>query len=129
MLRAKWPIAFPVKSHEIRPLAAGSAAEIAATMGWSLSYARGVLLPWKMSAAYCRAVLSYDQRIGLDGTPAEPVDAVAKDSAAKQLANLEARNAAKQAAAAAKAKPTPAPPTKTPALRDWVRAGLLRRRA
>ena len=68
-------------------------------------------------------------RIGLDGTPAEPVDAMAKDLAAKQLAKLEARNAAKKAAASAKAKPKPAPPPETPTLRDQVRAGLLRRRA
>jgi sRNA-binding protein len=88
-----------------------------------------VLLPWKVSPAYCRAVLSYDQRIGLDGTPAEPIDAVARDAATKQLGNLEARNAAKKAAASAKAKPKPAPPAETPTLRDQVRAGLLRRRA
>jgi sRNA-binding protein len=129
VLRAKWPIAFPTKPHEIRPLAIGAAGEIAAAMGWSLSYTRGVLLPRKVSPAYCRAVLSYDQRIGLDGAPAEPVDAVAKESANKQLANLEARNAAKKAAASAKAKPKPAPPPETPALRDRVGAGLLSRRA
>ena len=67
-------------------------------------------------------------RLALDGTPAEPVDAEAKELATK-LAKLAARNAAKQAAAPTKAKPKPAPPTETPALRDQVRAGLLRRRA
>ena len=103
------------------------ARQIATTTGWSLPYALGVLGRWKMAPAYCRAVLCYDQRIALDGTPAEPVDAEAKDLAAKQLAKLEARNAAKQAAVSSKAKP--APPTETPALRDQVRAGLLRRRA
>ena len=68
-------------------------------------------------------------RLALDGTPAEPVDAEAKELATK-LAKLAARNAAKQAAAA-KAKPKwkPAPATETPTLRDQVRAGLLRRRA
>jgi sRNA-binding protein len=80
-----------------------------------------------MSASYCRAVLSCDNRITLDGTPAEPVDAEAKNSATEQLAKLAARNARKAAPAAA--EPKPATSTETPtALRDRVRAGLLRRR-
>jgi hypothetical protein len=106
VLREKWPLAFPVQHHDVRPLVLGVARQIAATMGWSLPYALGVLGRWKMT--YCRAVRSYDQRIGLDDTPAEPVDAVAKDLAAKQLAKLKARNAAKKAAASAKAKAKPA---------------------
>jgi ProQ/FINO family len=69
-LREKWPAAFPVKLHNVRPLAVGAPGEIAAAMGWSLAYTRGVLIPWKMSPAYCRAVLSHDQRIALDGSPA-----------------------------------------------------------
>jgi hypothetical protein len=40
-----------------------------------------VLRRWKMAAVYCRAVLSRDQRITLDGTPAETVDAEAKTGA------------------------------------------------
>jgi sRNA-binding protein len=101
-------------------------------MGWSLPYTLGVLGRWKMAAVYCQAVLSHDQRITLDGAPAEPVDAEAKDLAAKQLARLAAREAAKKAPAAVKPKhaPAPAPPTKTPQqLRDRVRAALLRRHA
>ena len=125
VLREKWPIAFPVKSHEIRPLAVGAVGEIAAALGWSVPYTLGVLAPWKMAPVYCRAVLAHDHRIGLDGTPAEPVDMKAKNSATKRLA----RHAAKQAAAPAKAKPRPVPPAQTPMLRDQVRAGLLRRRA
>jgi sRNA-binding protein len=90
-----------------------------------------------MAAVYCQAVLSHDQRIALDGSPAETVDAEAKDLAAKQLAKLAAREAAKKVAkpaapAAVKPKraPAPAPPIKTPEqLRDRVRAALLRRRA
>jgi sRNA-binding protein len=76
-------------------------------------------------------VLSYDQRIGLDGSPAEMVDAEAKELAAKQLAQLEARKAAETAAATVvKPKPAPTRPTEMPKqLRDRVRAGLLRRRA
>jgi len=99
-------------------------------MGWSVPYTIGVLTYWKMAPFYCQAVLSHDQRITLDGAPAEPVAAEAKELATKQLAKLAARNAAKQAAAAkAKPKRKPAPTTETPAsLRDRVRAGLLRRK-
>jgi sRNA-binding protein len=88
-----------------------------------------------MAPVCCKAVLSYDQRIGLDGSPAETVDAGAKDFATKQLAQLATHNAAKKAAEAAagalaKPKPAPTPPTETPEqLRDQVRAALLRRRA
>jgi sRNA-binding protein len=86
-------------------------------------------------------VLFHDERIALDGSPAETVDAEAKDLATKQLAQLAARKAAKKAAEAAahamlKPKhrdhvPAPAPrSTETPEqLRDRVRAALLRRRA
>jgi sRNA-binding protein len=131
VLREKWPLAFPVQRQDVRPLAVGAAGEIAAGMGWSLPYTLGVLTYWKMAPVYCQAVLSHDQRITLDGTPAEAVDAGAKDLAAKQLAKLAARDAAKQTAAAkAKPKPKPAPTTEKPTqLRDRVRAGLLRRRA
>jgi sRNA-binding protein len=130
VLREKWPLAFPVQHHDIRPLALGVANQVSVTMGWSLPYTLGVLGRWKMAPAYCRAVLSYDQRIALDGAPAEPVDAEAKELAAKQLAKFDARHAAKKAATAAKAKPEPAPPPQAPTpLRDRVRAGLLRRRA
>jgi len=140
VLREKWPLAFPAKPHNIRPLAIGATGEIAAAMGWSLPYTLGVLGRWKMAAVYCQAVLSHDQRIALDGAPAETVDAEAKDLAAKQLAKLAARKAARKAAEAAapgvlKPKhrdhaPAPAPPTKTPEqLRDRVRAALLRRHA
>jgi hypothetical protein len=58
---------------DVRPLAMGAAA-----MGWSLPYTLGVLTRWKMSAVYCQAVLSHDQRIDLDGSPAETVYAEAK---------------------------------------------------
>ena len=95
-------------------------------MGWSIPYTIGVLTYWKMAPVYCQAVLAHDQRVTLDGAPAEPVDAEAKELATKQFAKLAARNAAKQAAAAkGKQKPKPAP--ETPAqLRARVRACLLR---
>jgi sRNA-binding protein len=135
VLREKWPLAFPTKDKDIRPLAVGATGEIAAAMGWSLPYTLGVLGRWKMAAVYCQAVLSHDQRIALDGSLAELVDAEAKDLATKQLARLAAREAAKKTAkpaapAVVKPKPTPARPTETPEqLRDRVRAALLRRRA
>jgi len=130
VLRERWPLAFPVQRRDVRPLALGTVGQIAEAMGWSIPYTIGVLTYWKMAPFYCQAVLAHDQRITLDGEPAEPVDAEAKELATKQLAKLAARNAAKQAAAA-KAKPKwkPAPATETPTLRDQVRAGLLRRRA
>jgi sRNA-binding protein len=135
LLRERWPLAFPTEHEDVRPLAMGMARQVAAAMGWSLPYTLGVLTRWKMAAVYCQAVLSYDQRIGLDGSPAEMVDAKAKDLAAKQLAQLETRKDAKKAEETARAtvvKPKPAPtrPTETPEqLRDRVRAALLRRRA
>src|SRR6516162_7298839 len=81
----------------------------------------------EMTAAYCRAVLLHDQRTALDGTPAEPVDAKAKDLAAQRLAQIAAK-AAKKAAVMAKPKPA-APLAAPPPLRDHVRAALLRRGA
>ena len=107
VLRERWPLAFPDQAQDVRPLGLGIADQIAAAMGWSLPYTLNVLRRWKMAAVYCRAVLAHDQRITLDGTPAETVDAEAKDLAAKQLARIEARNAAKKKATAP-AKPKPA---------------------
>src|ERR1700727_657682 len=74
-LREKWPLAFPVPTQDVRPLALGVANQIAAAMDWSVQYTLGVLRPWKMAPFYCRAVLSHDQRISLDGEPAETGDA------------------------------------------------------
>jgi sRNA-binding protein len=135
VLREKWPLALPVKHQDVRPLAIGAAREIAAAMGWPLPYTLGVLGSWKNAPVYCQAVLCHDQRIALDGAPAEAVDAEAKDLAAKQLAKLAARKAAKEIAntaapATMKPKPAPAQSTETPEqLRARVRASLLRRSA
>jgi len=112
VLREKWPLAFPLKHQEIRPLTVGVAREIAATMGWSHAYTLGVLHLWKMAPVYCQAVVNHDQRIALDGTPVEAVDAGAKDLAAKRLAEIAARKAAKKVAklaTPAAVKPVPAP--------------------
>jgi sRNA-binding protein len=108
-LREKWPLAFPVQTQDVRPLALGVADQIAAAMDWSVQYTLGVLRPWKMAPFYCRAVLSHDQRITLDGAPAETVDAGAKELAAKVLA--------KKAAAKPPAKPKPARPIARPTAR------------
>jgi sRNA-binding protein len=127
VLREKWPFAFPVKHRDVRPLAASVVGEIAAAMGWSIAYTRGVLFVWKMGPVYCQAVLSHDQRIALDGIPAEAVDAAAKELATRRLAQLAARRVAKKAAAPA--KPKPAVPAKAPApahVRD--QAHIARRR-
>jgi hypothetical protein len=85
------------------PLAVGVAGEIAATMGWSHPYTLGVLHLWKTAPIYCQAVVRHDQRIGLVGTPAEAVDAAAKDLSARRLAELAAMTPA----------PAPAPATET----------------
>jgi sRNA-binding protein len=135
VLRERWPLAFPTNREDIRPLAMGTARQVAATTGWSLPYTLGVLTRWKMAAVYCQAVLSHDQRIGLDGSLAEMIDAEARELATKQMAQLEVRKAAKIAtetarAAVVKPKPGQTRPTETPEqLRNRVRAGLLRRRA
>jgi sRNA-binding protein len=104
-LREKWPLAFPVQPQDVCPLALGVAHQIAAAMDWSVQYTLGVLRPWKMAPFYCRAVLAHDQRITLDGAPAETVDAGAKELAAKVLAKLAAK-AAPKVAKPAKPKPT-----------------------
>ena len=128
VLREKWPLAF--SDRDARPLALGTVGQIAEAMGWTIPYTIGVLTYWKMAPVYCQAVLAHDRRITLDGAPAEPVDAEAKELATKQLAKLATRSAAKRAAAAkVKPKRKPAPTTeKSTPLRDRVRAGLLRRR-
>jgi sRNA-binding protein len=134
-LREKWPFAFPAEPEDVRPLAVRAAGEIAAAMGWSLPYTLGVLVGWKMAPAYCEAVLRYDQRVALNGSPAEPIDGEAKELAAKQLARLAAREPFKKATKAAapgvvKPKPDTVPPTATPEqLRARVRASLSRRTA
>jgi sRNA-binding protein len=134
-LRKKWPLAFPAKDEDVRPLAVRARGEIAAAMGWSLPYTLGVLVGWKMAPAYCQAVLCYDKRVSLDGSPAETIDAEAKELATKQLMRLAAHETAKTATKVAsptvvKPKSDPVPPTATrEQLRTRVRTSLLRRSA
>ncbi len=137
-LRKKWPLAFPVRDQDVRPLAVDATYEIAAVMGWSYPYTLGVLSRWKLAPLYCRAVLNHPRRIALDGSPAEMVEAKAKDLATKHLARRAAGTTAKKAAKSVartlvKSKPASAPPPAPPPeppkpLRDLVRASLLRRR-
>ncbi len=108
VLQEKWPRAFPVKPHDVRPLTVGAADEIAVAMGWPVSCTAACSVRWKMGPVYCRAVICSEHRIALDGTPAEPVDADAKELATKQLAALAARRAAK-VKPAKPAKPARAP--------------------
>jgi sRNA-binding protein len=99
-------------------------------MGWSYPYTLGVLSRWKMASVYCQAVRRHHQRIALDGSPAEMVEAKAKDLATKHLARRAAGKAAKSAApAVVKSKPASAPPPALPSetpkqLRDLVRVAL-----
>jgi sRNA-binding protein len=130
VLRERWPLAFPAEDHDVRPLAMGVAREITAAMGWPHPYTLGVLVSWKMAPVYCEAVLRHDRRIGLDGAPAETVDAGAKDLAAKRLAQLAARKTAKKAMKTKPAAPSTETVPETPEqLRARVRASLLRRTA
>jgi hypothetical protein len=64
VLRARWPKSFPAKASEIRPLADATAV-IAAELGWSTQYTKGVLSVWKAREAYCLAVLKYSVRTSL----------------------------------------------------------------
>ncbi len=114
LLRARWPKAFPAKSHEVRPLASAVPAIVEA-LGWSPQYAKGVLSVWKGREAYCRAVLAYPQRIDLNGSPTEDIDDEARALAKGRLEQIAARKesrakqAAEQAAAKASAQPEPEP--------------------
>jgi len=103
-------------------------------MGWSLPYTLGVLARWKMAPAYCRAVLAQEHRVALDGSPAEAIDAKAKDLAAKRLARLAERETANETAKPAapvpvESKPAETSPETPEQLRARVRASLMRRRA
>ena len=124
LLRARWPKAFPAKGHEVRPLA-NAAPAIAEALGWSQRLrASGVLSPWVLREAYCRAVLAHAMRINLDGSESElTVEDDARAMATARLALLAARKAqeperkaqeAERKARAAAAKPPPPAPLPEP---------------
>jgi sRNA-binding protein len=97
LLQEKWPLAFPTKSHLVKPLASSVPRVISETMGWDISYTRGVLSVWKRRNAYCDAILRGGPRIDIDGkaTP-EPVDESSRQQAQQELAARIARAKAAQ---------------------------------
>lgn len=118
LLRAKWPKAFPLKSHEIRPLTNSAQQALIDEFGWRPGYARGVLAAWKIRLAYCQAILRYPTRINLDGSAShEEVSDISRQQAKTQLERHAARQAKKAAAeqeklrAAAEANAEPKTPT------------------
>ena len=115
LLRARWPKAFPLRAHEVRPLA-NAAPAIAEALGWSNAYARGVLSPWVLREAYCRAVLAHAMRINLDGSESElTVDDDARAMATARLEQIAARKVKEAARAAAKVSAPPPAPLPEPA--------------
>ena len=99
LLRARWPKAFPAKGHEVRPLA-NAAPAIAEALGWSNAYARGVLSPWVLREAYCRAVLAHAMRINLDGSESE----LTVEDDARAMATAPSRAARRPQGARARAQ-------------------------
>lgn len=94
LLRANWPQAFPIKSHEVRPLASNAKQTIIEAFGWGPPYASAVLMVWKLRTAYCQATLCHPTRINLDGSASdEAVDDQARASAKGRLARIAARRA------------------------------------
>jgi len=96
LLRAKWPKAFPAKSHEVRPLTNSAHQALIEEFGWSHGYALGVLAAWKMRLAYCQAILRYPTRINLDGSASnEEISDISREQAKTQLELHAARKAKK----------------------------------
>jgi sRNA-binding protein len=126
LLRARWPKAFPVKSHEVRPLTNGAQQTMVEEFGWSPAYARAVLTVWKLRPSYCQAILRYPMRINLDGSPTgEEVDDAARATAKARLEERVARRAKKAAReekkrlrAAAEASAQPQAPEPVPTIPD-----------
>jgi sRNA-binding protein len=97
VLRAKWPAIFN-DPKTIKPLASSVLSQVAAALGWSLGYTRGVFHVWKSRNDYCRAVLRDSVRVQLDGSPSEEVvDDRAREMAKAQLDKNAARSAARRA--------------------------------
>ena len=97
VLKVKWPAIFN-DPKTIKPLASSVLSQVAAALGWSLGYTRGVFHVWKSRNDYCRAVLRDSVRVHLDGSPSEEVvDDLAREMAKAQLDKNAVRNAAKRA--------------------------------
>ena len=96
-MKVKWPAIFN-DPKTIKPLASPVLSQVAAALGWSLGYTRGVFHVWKSRNDYCRAVLRDSVRVYLDGSLSEEVvDDRAREMAKAQLDKNAARNAAKRA--------------------------------
>ncbi len=96
-LKVKWPAIFN-DPKTIKPLASSVLSQVAAALGWSLGYTRGVFHVWKSRNDYCRAFLRDSVRVLLDGSPSqEVVDDRAGEMAKAQLDKNAARSAAKRA--------------------------------
>jgi sRNA-binding protein len=92
VLQDKWPMAFAKQASMVRPLANVASTTIAEAFGWSVPYARAVLMVWKSRPAYCTAVLAHPKRINLDGSASdEEVDERARLAAKERLAVLASR--------------------------------------
>jgi sRNA-binding protein len=122
LLRAKWPKAFPIKSHEIRPLTNGAQQALVEAFGWTPDYARGVLALWKTRPVYCKAILCYSTRINLDGSAsAEDIGDTPRAMATQRLEKIAEQRAKKAeqqrlcVAAKASAEPKAQTPEPTPA--------------
>jgi sRNA-binding protein len=97
VLKAKWPAIFNDPKN-VKPLASSVLPQVAAALGWSLGYTRGVFHVWKSRNDYCRAVLRDSVRVHLDGSPSEEVvDDRAREMAKAQLDTNAARSAARRA--------------------------------
>jgi sRNA-binding protein len=97
VLKEKWPAIFNDPKN-VRPFARSVLLEVAAALGWSNGYTRGVFKVWKGRNAYCRAVLCYSVRINLDGSPSEEVvDDRDRALAKAQLDQNSVRYAARRA--------------------------------
>jgi sRNA-binding protein len=97
VLKVKWPAIFN-DPKAIKPLASSVLSQVAAALGWTLGYTRGVFHVWKSRNDYCRAVLRDSVRIHLDGSPSEEVvDDRAREMAKAQLDTNAARSAARRA--------------------------------
>ena len=97
VLKVKWPAIFN-DPKTIKPLASSVLSQVAAALGWSLGYTRGVFHVWKSRNDYCRAVLRDSVRVHLDGSPSdEVVDDRAREMAKAQLDKNAARSAVRRA--------------------------------
>ncbi len=112
-LQQRWPAAFPVHMGSVRPLCLSINPVIAAELGWSVQYCRGVLHVWKLRKAYCHAVMTYDLRRGLDGQPNGAL--VGEEARRMASANLAAIAAKQKKPARQDTAPAAAAPAAPPA--------------